>query len=54
MKIFNVRASIRNAAVVFVLMAAVWAQPWKLLAQNTPAAAPQPADRHQIRRDQSG
>jgi hypothetical protein len=28
---------------VFVLFAAAWAQPWKLLAQNTPAAAPQPA-----------
>jgi hypothetical protein len=39
---FNGRESIRNAAMVFVLLAAAWAQPWKLLAQNTPAA-PQPA-----------
>jgi hypothetical protein len=43
MKKFNGRESIRNAAMVFALLAAVWAQPWKLLAQNTPAAAPQPA-----------
>jgi len=43
MKRFNGRASIRNAAMAFVLLAAVWAQPWKLLAQNAPAAAPQPA-----------
>jgi hypothetical protein len=43
MKRFNGRESIRNAAMVFVLLAAVWAQPWKLVAQNAPVAAPQPA-----------
>jgi len=45
MRKFNGRKSIRNAAIVFVLLATAWAQPWKLLAQNTPApsAAPEPA-----------
>ena len=36
-------ASVRNAAMVFALMAAIWAQPWKLVAQNAPQDAPQPA-----------
>ena len=35
--------SIRNVAMVFALIAAVSAQPWKVVAQNTPAPAPQPA-----------
>src|SRR6186713_1512551 len=35
--------SIRNAAMVFAMMTAVWAQTWKLVAQNTPSDAPQPA-----------
>ena len=43
MKRFNGRESIRNAAMVFVLLAVACTQPWKLLAQDTTAAAPQPA-----------
>jgi hypothetical protein len=43
MKRLNGRESIRNAAMVFVFLAAAWVQPWKLLAQNTPADAPQTA-----------
>jgi len=43
MKKFKGRESIRNVAMVFVLLAAAWAQPWRLLAQNTPSPAPQPA-----------
>jgi len=34
---------IRNAAIVFALAAAAWAQPWRLFAQNALPAAPQPA-----------
>jgi hypothetical protein len=37
------RMSIRNAALAFILVAAAWTQPWKLLAQNTSTLAPQPA-----------
>ena len=37
------RESVRNTALVFVLIAAAWAQPWKLSAQGTPSLAPQPA-----------
>ena len=43
MKRVNGRESIRNAAMVFVLLAVACTQPWKLLAQNTSAIAPQPA-----------
>jgi hypothetical protein len=44
MKRFNGRESIRNSAMVFVLLAMACTQPWKLLAQDTnEAAAPQPA-----------
>ena len=43
MKRFNGRESIRNAAMVFVLLAVACTQPWKLLAQDATVAAPQPA-----------
>jgi len=35
--------SVRNAAMLFVVFAAVWAQPWKMLGQAKPALAPEPA-----------
>ncbi|HLQ76858.1 MAG TPA: M28 family peptidase [Terriglobia bacterium] len=37
------RESIRNAALVLVLITAAWAQPWRLLAQGPASLAPQPA-----------
>jgi hypothetical protein len=43
MKKVNGRESIRNTAIVFALLAVAWTQPWRLMAQNTPSPAPQPA-----------
>src|SRR6187399_1658361 len=43
MRVNKGRDSIRNTAMVFVLLTAVWTQPWKVLAQNTQSPAPQPA-----------
>ena len=43
MRKFSGRESNRNAAMVFVLLVTAWIQPWRLLAQNTPPTAPQPA-----------
>jgi Peptidase family M28 len=43
MKRIRSGASVRNAAMLFVVLAAAWTQPWRMHAQSKPSLPPEPA-----------